>query len=276
MLKSCPDIVDVVARVNAINVIRDEFMEEGVHYGIVPGTKKMAIRKPGVDVLCLAFQFGIDCEIEFEEIEGHEGHREYVGKGTVTHIPTGNILGSGSGSCSTMESKYRYRWDYTKTPVPKKYWETRDRTLLGGEDFFPKKTDDGYVIAKRIENPDIADQYNTCAKMAEKRIRSACIQNVTACSSLFEQEDMAGFAAAFQEADVTIKETTEEAPTSTISPQAVDTLTKLLDATSSSVDKFLMDYLIDDVSQLEVANWDSAYTDIKSGKYGPDKQKGKF
>lgn len=261
-LKNYPEIKDAINRVNAVNIIRDNVMQLDIHYGIVPGTKKLALRKPGIDVLCVAFQFNIDVDVTYDEIEGTGGHREYAGKGTVIHIPTGKVMGTGIGSCSTMEAKYRWRWEYSKTEVPKAFWKNRDHDLLGGKDFEPKKNSEGdWVIARRISNKDIADVYNTCGKMAEKRIRSQCIQNVTACSALFEQEDLTPF---YTDTDMSEAQVTDP---KLLDQDQLANILQLLTKTKSSLLAFLEDYLISRVEELETPNYEAACKDLESGKY---------
>lgn len=261
MQASQENINGIIQRVNMINHLRDNLMTEDVHYGTIPGVKKKMLFKPGIDVLCLAFEFAIDVEIEYEAMEG--GHREYTGVGTVTHIPTGKVLGNGTGLCTTMESKYRWRFDYTDGAVPKKYWESKDPLTLGGPNFVAKKNfDDKWIIAIKNENPDIADQYNTCIKMCEKRVRSACIQNVTACSSIFEQEDI-------KIEPVVANAVQEKDEQNIISGEQVAALIVTIEKLNANKDKFLKDYLISDLIELEKPNFNVAMADIKAGKYSP-------
>lgn len=151
-------------QVNIIQQVMREVMKEGEHYGQIPGTDKPSLYKPGAEKLSLTFRLAPRYHVEPMNLPN--GHREYSVTCELYHIHSGTFLGTGVGSCSTMESKYRWRWDFESTgkTVPRDYWKGRDAALLGGRDFVPKKDDDGrWMIFKkgqRIENPDIADQYN--------------------------------------------------------------------------------------------------------------------
>lgn len=131
------------------------------------------------------------------------GHREY--RATCSLYATdGTFLGDGSGSCSTMESKYRYRNSERVCPDCGEAAIIKGKAEYGGgwlcfkkkggcgttfEDYDPAITDQ--EIGK-VENPDIADVYNTCEKMADKRAFVAAVLKVTGASEVFTQdlEDM--------------------------------------------------------------------------------------
>lgn len=177
------------------------------HYGIIPGTKNNCLLKPGAQLLCMVFH--ITPKYESEKIELENGHREYETVCNGHQAGTDVFLGQGVGSCSTLESKYRYRYDKregvnTNKPLPGNYWgekkkNTKEGTkaamdLIGGPTFFPKKLDDGrWMIFKKtekikIENPDIADQYNTVKKQSAKRALVDMVLTVLAAGDMFTQD----------------------------------------------------------------------------------------
>ena len=80
---------------------------EGVHYGIVPGTNKPSLLKPGAEKIAMMFR--LIPKYEMERTDLMNGHREYHCTCTLIHGPSGMISGQGVGSASTMESKHRYR-----------------------------------------------------------------------------------------------------------------------------------------------------------------------
>jgi len=170
------------------SVIKDIMVVEQ-DYGNIPGVEKKILFLPGAQKLGMAFQL----KPEYKIIVYRSAlHIQYDITCVLSSRQTGVVIGEGVGSCSTYESKYRYRWDYTDTPVPSEYWDTRDKSLLGEGDVKPVKGKKGWVIAKRIENPDIADIYNTVLKMAKKRAYVDAIQMATSCAHIFTQdlEDM--------------------------------------------------------------------------------------
>ena len=108
------------------------------------------------------------------------------------------------GSCSTREAKYAYRKAARKCPQCQ-----AEAIIKGKEEFgggwvcFKKKggcgakfPDDDVAITGqsegRMPNDDVADQYNTVLKMANKRSLVAAVLNATAASDIFTQdiEDM--------------------------------------------------------------------------------------
>lgn len=183
-------------QVNEIQRLMQRVMKEDTHFGKIPGCgDKPTLLQPGAQKLCLMFQLADDYQIEQTDLPGD--HREYRVKCTLTHKGSGIVQGSGYGICSTMESKYRYRvgpMEFTGKPVPPEYWNNgRDQKVLGGKGYTAKKNPDTgmWEIAKRgekVENPDIADTYNTVLKMACKRALVHATLNTTAASDIFAQD----------------------------------------------------------------------------------------
>lgn len=146
-------------QVNQIQALMENTLQEGQHYGKVPGCgPKPTLLLPGAEKIALMFGWSYDTEVTERELEN--GHREYSCKVKLIDRKTGQLMGTGIGLCSTMESKYRYRKD--------------------------KRT------GKRAENGDIADVYNTVLKMAKKRAFVDAVKSTAAASDIFTQdiEDM--------------------------------------------------------------------------------------
>lgn len=204
-------VEQVLDQVRKIQGVMAKAMRKDEHYGIIPGTDKPTLLKPGAEKLCLTFRlapryFGEDAPKDLGR-----GHREYVIRCELYHAPTGIFLGAGLGSCSTMESRYRYRdaFEPTGKPVPPAYWKARNKALIGGDGFRVKKVNGEWQIVKvteRQENPDIADVFNTVLKIAKKRAHVDAVLTVTAASDIFTQ-DLEDFAAG-RPADESAKEST--------------------------------------------------------------------
>lgn len=201
----------IIGQITLIQQIMDAAMKKDHHYGTIPGCgEKPALFKPGAEKLCLTFHLSPTYDVTEEK--GEHGHREYRVTCTLTARMSGVVVGEGLGSCSTMESKYRYRGsaaEETDQPVPRNYWDVRKENpakaqeLIGGKGFTAKKIEGkGWMICKstgeRLENPDLADQYNTVLKMAKKRALVDAVLTATAASDIFAQdlEDLAANAAA--------------------------------------------------------------------------------
>lgn len=194
-------ISDVKQQVNLIQHVLREVMQQDQHYGKIPGTDKPTLLKAGAEKLCLTFRLDPQYEIEQKQ----DGlHLTVMSKCTLYHIPSGQRFGSGMGSCSTRESKYAYRQAQRKCPSCGKAAIIKGKEEYGGgwvcfkkkEGCGAKFADDDKAItsqeAGRVPNEDIADQYNTVLKMANKRSLVAAVLNTTAASDIFTQdmEDM--------------------------------------------------------------------------------------
>lgn len=161
-----PEALNLTARgvrqqVQLLQEVMKEVMQKDVHYGTVPGCgPKPTLLKAGAEKIMMTFRISPTFTVTKTDLG--DGHREYELKCSLTHSVTGAFLGEGVGCCSTMEKKYRYRM----------VGEGKDR--------------------KRIENPDIADTYNTVLKIAKKRSLVDATLTATAASDIFTQdiEDM--------------------------------------------------------------------------------------
>ena len=193
---------EIKAQVQLIQEVMQAVMQEGFHYGTLPGTDRPSLLKPGAEKLTTTFRLAPLLHIETRDLGG--GHREYEVRCTLQHIPTGRIYGEGVGSCSTLESKYRYRQGERVCPNCGNTTIIKGRVEYGGGWLcFQKKggcgakfTDIDPTIASqqvgRTEHPDIADLYNTVLKMGKKRALIDATLTVTAASDIFTQdlEDM--------------------------------------------------------------------------------------
>jgi len=224
-------IEQLTGQVQDIQNVMDDLMQEGTHYDDVTGDGRNSLMQPGAEKLCFAFKFAPSFDVTREDYDADkvpnadepvEGHREYTVECKLHHRPTGQYVGSGSGSCSTLESKYRYRKEEEVTDVqpPQSFWDSYDKEQgenMGDADFsilrdhlnekrdtpVPADADMGVEFVDnsplityetgRKENPDIADQYNTVLKMAEKRALVNAVKRSTAASDIFTQdtEDLA-------------------------------------------------------------------------------------
>lgn len=193
----------VSEQVRMVMEVMRQNMRQGEHYGVIPGTGKwnpqtrqeegkMNLLKSGAEKLCLLFRLVPDYDIEIVDLQ--DGHREARIKCKLTQVSTGRYYGAGVGSASTLESKYRYRSDVVNDAegkpmeVPHKYWQTRDASLLGAEGNRPLKKDGKWMVVRRVENPDIADTWNTILKMAKKRAYVDATISATAASDIFTQD----------------------------------------------------------------------------------------
>lgn len=193
---------DVKRQVAKIHDVMESVMQEGVHYGTIPGVSKPSLLKAGAEKLGLTFRLAPEFAVTRSDLPN--GHREFEVTCTLRNIPTGAVVGQGVGSCSTMESKYRYRTAAITCPHCGKDTVIKGKEQYGGGWLCYKKKggcgakwpDGAPVIEQqqtgRVDNPDIADTYNTVLKMAKKRAHVDAMLTATAASDILTQdvEDM--------------------------------------------------------------------------------------
>jgi ribosomal protein L37AE/L43A len=187
-----PTLATVLRHVELVEQVLHKVMKEGAHYGAsFPGDTKKNLLKPGADKLCLAFQLSPSFVVEERALPGE--HREYRVTCRLA-LPSGRVMGEGLGTCSTMESKYRWRNSRAKCPECQKetviktsrgYWCPPDKGGCGAN---PAASAIEGQVRGKVENPDIADVFNTCLKIGKKRAYVDATITATAASDLFTQD----------------------------------------------------------------------------------------
>jgi hypothetical protein len=200
-------VMEVRAQVQKVQELMRNLMKEGEHYGkSFPGDTRKNLLKPGADKLCFVFRLRADYDQEFKELGG--GHREVLTRCAVYHIESGNKVAEGIGLATTMESKYRWRNASLKCPECGKEAIIKGKEEYGGGFIcYAKKGGCGAKFSNndpaianqklgKVENPDIADVYNTVIKISKKRAYMDAIVSATAASDIFsedaEDEDFEG------------------------------------------------------------------------------------
>lgn len=106
-------IEDAKNRRSIVVTMRERsILKEGVDFGIVPGSTKPTLLKPGAERLCAAFGFNPQFEV-LDKVERWDEDRPlffYQIVCHLIHIDSGSEVATGVGSCNSMESKYRWRW----------------------------------------------------------------------------------------------------------------------------------------------------------------------
>lgn len=188
-------VTEVSAQVAKIQDLMRTIMHEGEHYGNVPGTGKdrKSLFKPGAEKLCFVFRLAPEFTVERDDLPG--GHREYRVTCRLRSMASSVIVGEGLGSCSTMETKYRYRensdFEVLDEPIPE---DSKERKAEYRKQGYGMKKVNGdwcwvrYTSSEKVENPDIADVYNTVLKMAKKRAHIDATITACAASDIFTQD----------------------------------------------------------------------------------------
>lgn len=197
-----------VERYNTITEFVSRVLRRDVDYGMIPGTDKLTLLKPGAEKLTTFFGLSTRFEI-IERIEDWTG-AEHDGEPFFYYLYRcqlfrGDLLVAESdASCNSRETKYRYRESQRLCPVCSQAAIIKGREEYGGGWVcFKKKGGCGAKFSNgdaaiesqatgRIFNPDIADQVNTIQKMSQKRSLVAATLLAVNASEFFTQdvEDM--------------------------------------------------------------------------------------
>lgn len=167
---------DIKAQVQRVQQVMQAVMKDKTHYGVVPGTPKPSLWKPGAEVLCATFH--IAPSYRTDDLSDSDCIRYRV-TCIGTHQATGIVLGEGMGECSSNEEKYKWRAavcdeEFAETDDSRKRskWKRGERSNYKQNQI-------------RTEPADIA---NTVLKMACKRAQIAMTLNVCAASDIFTQD----------------------------------------------------------------------------------------
>jgi hypothetical protein len=162
---------DIRAQVNLIKDVMIEVMQEGTHYGKIPGTNGKSLWKAGAEKLMATFRLAAKPRVEDLSHDGEIHYRVFVGLECA-----GMFVGEGVGECSSLEEKYRWR----KAVHPKEWEATpENRRRI-------KFDKDGGETKQVRTNP--TDVGNTILKMAKKRGQVDAVITATAASDIFTQD----------------------------------------------------------------------------------------
>lgn len=190
-----------------VRLIQKELMEPDEDYGVIPGTKKPTLLKPGAEKLCNVY--GLVATFEEQTIEG-DGQTTPTQRVRVTcflHRGTkdGPIVAEGMGAANSWERKHRYRSADRACPscgvvgtIRKSKFPDRESGDLGwycqaraggcGANFHSQAPAIVQQQLGQVENPDPYDVENTLVKMATKRAYVDATLRATATSGLFTQD----------------------------------------------------------------------------------------
>jgi hypothetical protein len=201
-------IESAVERYNAVTEFVSRVLRKDVDYGVIPGTEKRTLLKPGAEKLTTFFGLSTRFEL-LERIEDWTGD-EHGGEPFFyylyrCHLFRGDVLiAEGDASCNSREAKYRWREAQRACPACGQAAIIKGREEYGGGWVCFKKKggcgakypDGDQTIESqqtgRVFNPDIADQVNTIQKMSQKRSLVGAVLLAVNASEFFTQdvEDM--------------------------------------------------------------------------------------
>ncbi len=159
-------------------------MKEGSDYGVIPGTDKPTLLKPGAEKLNNIYGFYSEVEIIEKIEEWDKPFFNYIVKATIYSKRTGVKEAEGIGSCNSMESKYRYRWVFESELTEE---QKQDKESIKTKIIHSNKKNRDYKMF-RIDNEDIYSLVNTFQKMASKRAYIDATLKATRTSEMFTQD----------------------------------------------------------------------------------------
>lgn len=169
---------EMVSHTLRVQEVLQSVMKKDVHYGIIPGTTKNTLYKPGAELLCATFHIAPTYPEIIEE-RFPDGVRIRV-RCVGIHQGSGLTVAEGLGSCNSMEEKYKwckaYKREFDATPPDR-------RRMQYGYNKSERKEYE--VMQVRVETADIE---NTLLKMASKRAMIAMTLNALAASDAFAQD----------------------------------------------------------------------------------------
>ena len=193
-----------VERYNTITEFVSRVLRRDVDYGMIPGTDKLTLLKPGAEKLTTFFGLSTRFQL-LERIEdwtgedhGGEPFFYYLYR---CHLYRGDLLvAEADGSCNSREQKYRYREAQRICPECGQAAIIKGKEEYGGGYVcFRKKGGCGAKFAVgdpviesqqigRVPNAEIADQVNTIQKMGQKRSLIAATLLAVNASEFFTQD----------------------------------------------------------------------------------------
>lgn len=206
-----------LGQLHELQAVVKEVMKEGEHYGIIPGTNKPTLLKPGAELLCNMYGYAAqDVEVVAQEEQWTVMPDQATGAFPLFRYllrvrlvnNAGRVVAVGVGECNSYETRYRWRESRRKCPVCGKETIIKGKAEYGGGWLcFEKrggckqkfKEGDPQIEKQtvgRALNDAIHDQVNTILKMAKKRAYIDATLSATRTSGMFTQdmEDFAGLA----------------------------------------------------------------------------------
>ena len=179
------DLEQIGSMMNSIakfQAIVQKTLKKDHDYGVIPGTPKPTLLKPGAEKVLMLMGMTSEYEI-IEQIEDYnKGIFAYTVRCTLQHGC--QKITEGLGTCNSKEDKYRWRW-------------VKESDLPGeiDKDNLKQRTTRYGKTQYRIENDEIYSQVNTILKMAKKRAQIDATLTVGSLSEIFTQdiEDMKDF-----------------------------------------------------------------------------------
>ena len=197
--------LDAISKISAVVKAK---LHQGHDYGIIPGTKKPTLLKPGAEKMVKLFGLADTYGVMEQTLDWDKPFFFFQIKCTLHSMMNEKVVSEGMGNCNSMEDRFRWRWLWpNELAVEHQDDEGKPLASLKQKKVFSKKHNRWYV-QYRVENDNIHTLVNTILKMAEKRALIDAVLHATRLSDLFTQ-DMEDIYQGYVEE---VKEEAKEAP----------------------------------------------------------------
>ena len=170
-----------IQAINRFQQVVHATMVKDLDYGVIPGTQRPTLLKPGAEKIAKLLGLADQYEIADKSEDWRSPFFRYLIKCRLVHLGTGSVVSEGLGECNSMESKYRYRWLSERDLPP-----GVDKSKLVAQERRSKTG--GHWTMYRFENDDIYSQVNTILKMAKKRALVDAALSAGRLSDVFTQD----------------------------------------------------------------------------------------
>lgn len=189
-----------IQAINRFQQVARANLVEGQDYGVIPGTQKPTLLKPGAEKIAKLLGLADHYEIVDRQEDWSRPFFRYLIKCSLIGVAHGIVISEGLGECNSMESKYRWRDAKRKCPECGAEAIVKGKEQYGGGWIcFAKiggcgdKWKDGAEEIEgqqlgRVENEDIYSQVNTILKMAKKRALVDAALSAGRLSNVFTQD----------------------------------------------------------------------------------------
>lgn len=168
-------------------------------YGVIPGTPKPSLYKPGAEKLARLFGLGIKLGLTDKTIDKSQNFAMFTYKAEIVHLKSGQMIAECEASCNSQEKKYKERTVWINNKKEKEATPIFDilntlqkmaqkRAFVGGvilavgaSDFFTQDVDD-------------VDDSHSIGSSPEAREVSSSIPKVTKVTSDVHQPHSQGVA----------------------------------------------------------------------------------
>jgi len=170
-----------IQAINRFQAIVHQNLVANQDYGVIPGTTKPTLLKPGAEKIAKLLGLSDQYEIIDRQEDWTKSFFRYLIKCKLIHVASQSLISEGLGECNSMESRYRWRWISERDlpiGIDKTKLVTQERTAKAG----------GHWTVFRFENDDIYSQVNTILKMAKKRALVDAALSAGRLSNVFTQD----------------------------------------------------------------------------------------